>query len=169
MIMKRLIDGAALIGKLRTRKANAVGHAEVQTAYETAMNDAIDAEELSLNTLRDEVYQDAVAHGLWEDTDKYADELGENASEKEQHRWIEAIKKVYLECDEALTQVPKWISVKDKKPKEFVSVQVYMTDAGDFPPVREGYYVDEDRFYIPALHEFHPVSHWKPFNEPPEE
>lgn len=70
---------------------------------------------------------------------------------------------------DALDEQPKWISVKDKKPKEFVSVQVYMTDAGDFPPVREGYYVDEDRFYIPALHEFHPVSHWKPFNEPPEE
>ena len=68
--MKRPIDGAALIGKLRTRKANAVGHAEVQTAYETAMNDAIDAEELSLNTLRDEVYEDAVAHGLYDD-EKY--------------------------------------------------------------------------------------------------
>lgn len=64
---------------------------------------------------------------------------------------------------------PKWISVKERKPKEFISVQVYMTDAGDFLSVREGYYVDEDRFYIPALHEFHPVSHWKPFDEPPKE
>ena len=64
--MKRIIDGADLAGKLRTRKANAVGHAEAMDAYENALNDAIDAEELSLNTLRDEVYQDAVAHGLWE-------------------------------------------------------------------------------------------------------
>lgn len=63
----------------------------------------------------------------------------------------------------------RWISVEERKPKGFVSVQVYMTDAGDFPSVREGYYVDEGRFYIPALHEFHPVSHWKPFDEPPEE
>ena len=66
-------------------------------------------------------------------------------------------------------QQSKWISIEESKPKEFVSVQVYMTDAGDFPSVREGYYVDVDRFYIPALHEFHPVSHWKPFDEPPEE
>ena len=65
--MKRLIDGAALIGKLRTRKANAVGHPEVMDAYETAMNDAIDAQEITLNTLRDEVYQDAMAHGLYEE------------------------------------------------------------------------------------------------------
>ena len=64
---------------------------------------------------------------------------------------------------------PRWISVEECKPKEFISVQVYMTDAGDFPSVREGYYVDEDHFYIPALHEFHPVSHWKPFDEPPKE
>lgn len=63
--------------------------------------------------------------------------------------------------------VPRWISVEERKPKGFVSVQVYMTDAGDFPSVREGYYVDDDRFYIPALHELHPVSHWKPFDEPP--
>lgn len=70
--MKRLIDGAALAGKLRTRKANAVGHAEAMDAYEKAMCDAIDAEEISLNTLRDEVYQDAVAHGLWEDADARA-------------------------------------------------------------------------------------------------
>lgn len=65
--MKRPIDSAALIGKLRTRKANAVGHAEAMDAYEAAMNDAIDAEEITLNDLRDEVYQDAVAHGLWND------------------------------------------------------------------------------------------------------
>ena len=68
--MKRLIDSTPLIGKLRTRKANSVGHAEAMDAYETAMNDAIDAEEITLNTLRDEVYEDAVAHGLYED-EKY--------------------------------------------------------------------------------------------------
>ena len=68
--MKRLIDSTPLIGKLRTRKANSVGHAEAMDAYETAMNDAIDAEEVTLNTLRDEVYEDAVVHGLYED-EKY--------------------------------------------------------------------------------------------------
>ena len=79
------------------------------------------------------------------------------------------IERLESERDAALAKVPKWISVEEHKPKGFVSVQVYMTDAGDFPSVREGYYVDEDRFYIPALHEFHPVSHWKPFDEPPKE
>ena len=67
--MKRLIDGSDLAGKLRTRKANAVGHTEAMDAYETAMNDAIDAEEITLNTLRDEVYEDAVAHGLYDEED----------------------------------------------------------------------------------------------------
>lgn len=100
--MKRPIDGADLAGKLRTRKANAVGHPEAQTAYETAMNDAIDAEELSLNELRDEVYEDAVVHGLWEDTDRYAEETGEDANEKELIRWVEAVRKVYEEADELL-------------------------------------------------------------------
>lgn len=100
--MKRPIDGAALAGKLRTRKANAVGHPEVMNAYETAMNDAIDAQEITLNNLRDEVYADAIKHGLWEDTDKYADELGENETEKTMFAHVEAVKKVFFEADEAL-------------------------------------------------------------------
>ena len=71
---------------------------------------------------------------------------------------------------DALEKVPKWISLAAQKPDAFVSVQVYMTDAGDFPPVREGYRIDDSRwFYIPALDEKHPVSHWKPFDEPPKE
>lgn len=69
---------------------------------------------------------------------------------------------------DTLEKVPKWISLAEQKPDAFVSVQVYMTDAGDFPPVREGYRIDDSRwFYIPALDEMHPVSHWKPFDEPP--
>lgn len=62
----------------------------------------------------------------------------------------------------------RWISVKDKQPAPFVSVQVYMTDAGNFPPVREGYIVDDGLFYIPALKEVHPGSHWTELATPPE-
>ena len=61
----RLIDGNDLVSLLRTRRAMDSNPAS-QDAYETALNDAAQAEEITLNTLRDEVYQDAVAHGLWE-------------------------------------------------------------------------------------------------------
>ena len=73
----------------------------------------------------------------------------------------------YIERLEAAQ--PKWISVKDHKPAPFVSVQVYMTDAGDFPPVREGYLIDDTHFYIPAIQGIHPVSHWTELATPPEE
>ena len=115
--MKRPIDGADLAGKLRTHKANAVGHPEAQVAYETAMNDAIDAEELSLNTLRDEVYEDAVEHGLWEEIDSIwwpeechslieneVDELYDaledwaNSTEDNNERFIEELADVIIMC-----------------------------------------------------------------------
>lgn len=64
--MKRLIDGNALASLFRTRRAMD-GNPTAQDAFETAMWDAAQAEEITLNALRDEVYQDAVAHGLWEE------------------------------------------------------------------------------------------------------
>jgi hypothetical protein len=60
----------------------------------------------------------------------------------------------------------KWISVKDRLPENFVSVLGYMTDAGDFPPVRECYTVG-NAFFFPALGDIHPVSHWCEMPEPP--
>ena len=51
-------------------------------------------------------------------------------------------------------------------PKDFVSVLGYMTDAGDFPPVRECYTVGNG-FYFPALREIHPISHWCEMPQPP--
>ena len=60
----------------------------------------------------------------------------------------------------------KWIPVTERKPKNFVSVLGYMTDAGDFPPVRECYTVG-NAFYFPALRDVHPVSHWMEMPEPP--
>lgn len=60
----------------------------------------------------------------------------------------------------------RWISIEDDRPKEFVSVLGFMTDAEEFPPVRECYRVNNN-FYFPALNEFHPISHWMPMPEPP--
>ena len=60
----------------------------------------------------------------------------------------------------------EWISVDERLPDEFVSVLGYMTDAGDFPPVRECYLVG-GVFFFPALNDRHPVSHWMPLPEPP--
>lgn len=42
----------------------------VQT-YEEVREEIRNAPTLSLNTLRDAIYEDAVAHGLWEDHDKH--------------------------------------------------------------------------------------------------
>ena len=58
----------ALADKLRTRKVMS-GEKVAQDAYETAMWDALNEPVVTLNELRDEVYQDAVAHGLWEDAE----------------------------------------------------------------------------------------------------
>lgn len=77
------------------------------------------------------------------------------------------IERLESERDAALAKVPKWIGVKDHKPAPFVSVQVFMTDAGSFPPVREGYLIDDTHFYIPAIRGIHPVSHWTELATPP--
>ena len=55
--------------------------------------------------------------------------------------------------------VQEWIPVDDRLPQNFVSVLGYMTDAGEFPPVRECYTVG-NAFFFPALGDVHPVSHW---------
>ena len=60
----------------------------------------------------------------------------------------------------------KWISVKERLPQNFVSVLGYMTDAGEFPPVRECYTVG-NAFFFPALGDVHPVSHWCEMPQPP--
>lgn len=65
--MKRLINAGTLADKLRTRKVMS-GEKAVQDAYETAMWDALNEPEVTLNALRDEIYDDAVAHGLYDDS-----------------------------------------------------------------------------------------------------
>ena len=62
--------------------------------------------------------------------------------------------------------VQEWISVNDRLPQNFVSVLGYMTDAGEFPQVRECYTVG-NAFFFPALGDIHPVSHWCEIPQPP--
>ena len=62
--------------------------------------------------------------------------------------------------------VQEWISVSERLPQNFVSVLGYMTDAGEFPPVRECYTVGNE-FFFPALGDVHPVSHWCELLQPP--
>ena len=67
---------------------------------------------------------------------------------------------------ELKARVPQWISVDEKLPQNFISVLGYMTDAGEFPPVRECYTVG-NAFFFPALGDVHPVSHWCEMPQPP--
>ena len=62
--------------------------------------------------------------------------------------------------------VQEWISVSERLPQNFVSVLGYMTDAGEFPPVRECYTVG-NAFFFPALGDVHPISHWCEMPQPP--
>lgn len=62
--------------------------------------------------------------------------------------------------------VQEWISVDERLPENFISVLGRMTDAGEFPPVRECYTVG-NVFFFPALGDIHPVSHWCEMPKPP--
>ena len=117
----RPIDGIALLDKLSERMAEAKN---VQTKNALfGFGEAIEtAPTISLNTLRDEIYDDAVAHGLWEDVEKDARELSEEEPPSEKERWysfhrrVYAIKVVYAECDEALTaaEAEDWDGVQEE-------------------------------------------------------
>lgn len=66
--MKRLIDGVDLMDKIRARLALMNGMPATY-ACEKVMNDIAHAQEITLNDLRDAIYEDAVAHGLWDTKD----------------------------------------------------------------------------------------------------
>lgn len=53
----------------------------------------------------------------------------------------------------------KWTPTAERLPDEFVSVLGHMTDAGEFPAVRECYRVG-GVFFFPALMDRHPVDKW---------
>lgn len=88
----RPIDADALIDKLEGINPvdyGAMSSYEAHTGARDALSDAIryvnDAPTLSLNTLRDEIYEDAVAHGLWEEHDKEQAEHAEFCLEYPQY------------------------------------------------------------------------------------
>ena len=91
---------------------------------------------------------------------------------KHQTEYIEELERERDSANDAATALygalPKWIPVTEELPSDFVSVQAHMTDAGNFPPVREAYVVNKNWFF-PALKEFHPVDMWKRFDKPPKE
>lgn len=68
--------------------------------------------------------------------------------------------------ESSIETVREWISVDERLPGNFISVLGYMTDAGEFPPVRECYTVG-NAFFFPALGDVHPVSHWCELPQPP--
>ena len=116
-------------------------------------------------TLQEEAYKRGYERG-------YADALAFGKNE------LKPIKESVKEClqrGKALTVFAtdnnvgdKWIPVSERTPKNFISVLGYMTDAVEFPPVRECYTVG-NAFYFPTLRDVHPVSHWMPMPEPPKE
>ena len=75
----------------------------------------------------------------------------------------------YREADRLIANgitVQEWVSVDERLPENFISVLGYMTDAGEFPPVRECYTVG-NAFFFPALGDIHTVSHWREMPQPP--
>ena len=80
--------------------------------------------------------------------------------------WEEKIKRIADHLISNGVTVQEWISVDEKLPQNFISVLGYMTDAGEFPPVRECYTVG-NVFFFPALGDIHPVSHWREMPQPP--
>ena len=80
--------------------------------------------------------------------------------------WEEKIKRIADHLISNGVTVQEWISVDERLPQNFISVLGYMTDAGEFPPVRECYTVG-NAFFFPALGDVHPVSHWCEMPQPP--
>jgi NTP pyrophosphatase (non-canonical NTP hydrolase) len=86
-------------------------HDNIYCAYEEIDN----APTLSLNTLRDAIYQDAVTHGLWEESDRLAKEAaedddlpGEKSFVEKFFKWHEAAQLIFFEGDEMLSAVEEY-------------------------------------------------------------
>ena len=67
-------------------------------------------------------------------------------------------------------QVPKWISVEERLPKDRVSVIGFLPieSKNGVPPMREVFHTDRG-WYVPAFDEHCIVTHWIPLPEPPKE
>lgn len=83
--MIRTIDANALLDDLQELlNQEVLGNtvSDVGAGIEIAMNRIKRAKETTLNTLRDAIYEDAVAHGLWESTDYTVKECIEEARQE---------------------------------------------------------------------------------------
>ena len=61
-----------------------------------------------------------------------------------------------------------WISVKDRLPKPFISVLVYVPDEEPYPSVREGFTNHRGEWYGGDLDKIHDeVAAWKEMPDPP--
>ena len=70
----------------------------------------------------------------------------------------------------ALREQPRWISVKERLPKEFVSVLVYMPEERPLPTVHEGFLAREGVWYANHFdRDPMEITHWMPLPEPPKE
>lgn len=49
--------------------------------------------------------------------------------------------------------VQEWISVDEKLPQNFISVLGYMTDAGEFPPVRHGRWIEHEKYDFGTMYD----------------
>ena len=81
----RMIDANALLDDLQELlNQEVLGNtvSDVGAGIEIAMNRIKRAKETTLNTLRDAIYEDAVAHGLWESTDYTVKECIESARQE---------------------------------------------------------------------------------------
>ena len=109
----RPIDANALLDDLQELlNQEVLGNtvSDVGAGIEIAMNRIKRAKETTLNTLRDAIYEDAVAHGLWEGTDCIVKECidaaiqeGEPADQEEMMRgWaMETIRREANELEDA--------------------------------------------------------------------
>ena len=111
--MIRTIDANALLDDLQELlNQEVLGNtvSDVGAGIEIAMNRIKRAKETTLNTLRNAIYEDAVAHGLWEKTDytvkeciEAARQEGEPADQEEMMRgWaMETIRREVNELEDA--------------------------------------------------------------------
>ena len=110
--MIRTIDANALLDDLQELlNQEVLGNtvSDVGAGIEIAMNRIKRAKETTLNTLRNAIYEDAVAHGLWESTDYTVMECiesaiheGEPADQEEMMRgWaMETIRREVIELED---------------------------------------------------------------------
>ncbi|MBR3923411.1 MAG: hypothetical protein IKJ45_09860 [Kiritimatiellae bacterium] len=108
----RPIDANALIKEIQEARRTAwFGSSEGKAHYieksECAEGWVANAPEISLNTLRDTIYQDAVAHGLWEEHDNIW-------LPQECHSLIEN------EVDELYESLDEWANSTDDNNERFV-------------------------------------------------